>query len=77
MKQLFRLQYEFSNADAYTEKGVDLGAKLRIDDIDDAEVRDVLAAIMPLDLHDTLQWTKRHQDEYTSLALLPLTVTTP
>ena len=77
MKTLFQLQYEFGSPDAYTEQGTNQGAKLLMDEVDDAEVREILADTRGLDTKEWLHWLRDNQERHPVMMVLPMTTLTP
>ena len=77
MKTLFQLQYEFGSSDADTEQGTNQGAKLLMDEVDDAEVREILADTQGLDTKEWLHWLRDNQERHPVMMVLPMTTLTP
>ena len=76
-RALFQLQYEIPRADEYTEQGTEHGARLTVDDIDDPAVRATLGAAHTLSYREWLRWLQEHRESMPTVAVLPLTSTTP
>ena len=75
-KALFQLQYELDEGYSYTESGSDAGAKIYLDDIDNAEVRRCLDAVSKQGYKATMRWLG-DIDHEGDIAVLPLTTHTP
>jgi hypothetical protein len=77
MKQgLFRLQYELDGETAYTEKGSDAGAKLRVENIENDEVRRTLQSLASMGYKEKLAWLI-NQSQSATLAILPMGTDNP
>ena len=75
-KPLFRFQYELPVGERYTESGSDAGAKIFLDRIDDAEVRECLETTMNMTLKEFVRWSE--EGRYgNNIVVLPLTTRTP
>lgn len=75
-RPLFRLQYELDESRRYTETGSDNGAKLVLDAINDAEVREALVEVGKRDYKSGILWLRRHP-QTDKIAILPITTRTP
>lgn len=75
-KGLFRLQYELDNAPTYTERGSDAGAKLRVENIENDEVRRMLEHLATMSYKEKLAWLM-DQPQSGSMAILPMGTHTP
>lgn len=76
-KALFQLQHEFDGEYDYTERGVELGAKLSKDDINNAEVKEILEQTSHLAPKDWLKWLSSNEEAHRSMAVVPLSADTP
>lgn len=76
-KALFRLQYEFDDAQAYSEQGTEQGAKLSVADIEDEEVRTILQQTAKMTQKELLKWLSTKKEDYPGLLIVPLTTATP
>jgi hypothetical protein len=77
MKQgLFRLQYELDGETPYTEKGSDAGAKLRVENIENDEVRRTLQSLASMGYKEKLAWLI-NQSQSATLAILPMGTDNP
>lgn len=70
-KGLFRLQYELDESKPYTEFGSDAGAKLRVENIENEEVRQVLEHLRTMSYKEKLAWLL-DQPQSENLAILPM-----
>ena len=75
-KGLFQLQYELDDSQRYTEHGSDSGAKLYLDDVEDADVREYLSTAERLGYKGTLRWLNGLQPAE-GVTVLPFTTRTP
>lgn len=76
-KALFQLQYEFDGEHSYTERGSDRGAKLSVDDIDNEEVKTLLAETANMSQKELLKWLNINKERFPGTAIIPLTTSTP
>lgn len=74
---LFQLQYEFDAENAYTETGVDNGAKLSSNAILDEEVKAIVDATSDLTPKEWLKWLIVNDTKYPSMLVIPLSTVTP
>ena len=75
-RPLFSLQYELGRP--YTEAGSDSSAKLRLQDVDDEEVRRWLGDIEELDYKSTVKYLQQRQTEGAEgIVIAPITTHTP
>lgn len=74
---LFRLQYELGPEQDYTERGVDRGAKLTEDRVEDAEVKEILDLTSQLTPKEWLRWLKKNDKKYPCMTVIPLSTFTP
>ena len=76
-KALFRLQYELGPEEDYTEQGVDRGAKLAEDVVDNAEVKEILDATSTLAPKEWLRWLNDNKESHPGMTVVPITTFTP